>query len=560
MTVRLNLLLGLCIGLTWTFLTAPSIIELALVLAFFILVPVLLSLVATSNPKSVYRINILTAARWSFPFAAAGMLSLSMETGWLAASAAAVWLLFTMAAAGNGIFRLLNRGIGQPEEAVIDAGLAFLAVGGVWLVLARSGAAELMPYSSLTIDLTAIHYHYSAFVLPIFTGMFGRWLFGYNTQACEVLRRRRAFTILAAGLAGGSPLVALGILHGPPFDLITSGVYIVFIYWLCLWVLASVLRIGYAAGPLAGIASLILMTTMGVSTLYSLGMYFETAVVTMDGMLRWHGALNAFGFSVLGTLAWLIARPKPRYDEKAFPVSRVRTRGSTGDGNVRKRGREEHSEQGTGLIADWNLLKGDDFDSEKINTVIRDFYVHTEYYDLTAEISWKIELIGRAARFFTKGAGQIHLPLSGLEVLEGSILNVPDQEDRCRDLRAWIRSDSSTGEPVFNAFYSTHRTRETGYFNIGLPLHRGIITRILRPENKPGGGLGLTSRKKPEMSGDEGIYLTVGRMTIKLPLEETFELTHIGGNLNAVHEIALFGWSILRITCEITKEEADEEL
>lgn len=67
--------------------------------------------------------------------------SLTLAAGPMAAAAAVPWALATLAVAGFGLWRSLGRGPWPLAELAIDAGLAYVALGGVVLVLDRSGVA-----------------------------------------------------------------------------------------------------------------------------------------------------------------------------------------------------------------------------------------------------------------------------------------------------------------------------------------------------------------------------------------------------------------------------------
>ena len=73
-----------------------------------------------------------------------------------------------------GALRLWERGGRSLEEASIDSGLLYLPFGG-WL-LAYTLNLQVMDFSPLIVLLTAVHFHYSAFLIPIFNGMLGRKL------------------------------------------------------------------------------------------------------------------------------------------------------------------------------------------------------------------------------------------------------------------------------------------------------------------------------------------------------------------------------------------------
>ncbi|MBM7097865.1 YndJ family protein [Bacillus sp. H-16] len=550
MSVKQNILFGFVTGTLWAILTGPPVIDLALVLAFFVLVPCLLWLAATEKPQSLFGKRTHMLARSSYWFALFPMAALSIDSGLWAALLACVWAFFTLLVAVNGGLHFIRRGTGAPEEAIIDVGQMFLFAGGVWMVLARAGAADWMPYSTMTVDLTAIHYHYSAFVLPLFAGLFGRWYYSHQARI-GVPPSMKRYAVLVAGLGAGPPFVALGIAQGPPLEFFIVTFYVAFIVWLCVWVLMSAFKIGGSAGACAALASASLLFTMGYTTFHGIGLQFGVQIVPQGEMLRWHGAVNAFVFSVLGTSAWMVARPKPRYDEAAFPVSRLRAGGYVGPDVVSQKGWGDEGKKTIGLVSGWSHFDRDDFSSSKVSDLVKDFYLRTTEYDLKGDVNWRWNCFSKLSRMCTTRMGQISLPHSGKADMDGSIVGIDDRKDGRESVRAWIRYNRDSGEPIFAAFYSSHSTRGVTYMNIGLPFPKGVMTGVLRPDNDDSDGLYLTSRKKTDQLGDEGIYFTLGQITVKLPLNEVFHVAEKDGLLQADHTMTLFGFRFLTIHYEI---------
>lgn len=68
--------------------------------------------------------------------------------------------------------RLGSRGVGPLPELAVDAALLYVPVGAVAL-LPHVGGISLR-FRPIFILLTAVHYHYAGFVLPLVTGLAGR--------------------------------------------------------------------------------------------------------------------------------------------------------------------------------------------------------------------------------------------------------------------------------------------------------------------------------------------------------------------------------------------------
>ncbi|PYZ91693.1 hypothetical protein CR194_18885 [Salipaludibacillus keqinensis] len=312
MTFKHNMILGIVASVIGAVAASPSIVELALMFVFFIFVPSFLYLASAGRPQCDYQRRMFQLSCYSFPFAVFGILAIFVDNGWLSALLAAVWFIFTLSAGITSLQRLYKRKFSHPEEAIIDIGIAFLIIGGIWHVLARWGIAQFLPYTELTIDLTSIHYHYSAFILPVFTGLFGRWIFERRLKERGSRGNSVPFIFLCGGMAIGSPLVALGIAVGNSLQLVMVSIYVIFIYWLCSWCLIKSVHFGLLAGWMIGLACGSLLVAMGISLLYRLGMYINLDMPQLTEMIHWHGGLNAFVFSVLATGGWLLLSPEAK--------------------------------------------------------------------------------------------------------------------------------------------------------------------------------------------------------------------------------------------------------
>lgn len=177
--------------------------------AVLVIVPLGLSLVAQRDGSSLYKLAVLMQ-----PIAA--LLTISsffLDKGVPAAALSSAWLLLTGVVALYGVTRLIARGSLFPlAESSIDAGLMYLPVAGVWLVVYRLGIQPL-GYGEIIILLTVVHFHFAGFAAPIIAGMNGRVL--ASTDYPEKLFAFSVFAIVAA-----MPLVAAGITLSPVLGLL----------------------------------------------------------------------------------------------------------------------------------------------------------------------------------------------------------------------------------------------------------------------------------------------------------------------------------------------------
>lgn len=142
------------------------------------------------------------AAHSLLPFAAilAGA-SFWPAPGSLAGGLALAWPLVCGLAALDGFWRLARQAHRSVESAFLAAAFFYLVVGGVWLVLSRSGVTPVN-FSRQIVLLAAVHFHFTGFALPVF--------------AAATCRASRNYRPPHAGLGGFVfPLLAGGIIGGP---------------------------------------------------------------------------------------------------------------------------------------------------------------------------------------------------------------------------------------------------------------------------------------------------------------------------------------------------------
>jgi hypothetical protein len=273
-----------------------------------VIVPLGLALLAP-GPHDRFRRLWWVGALLQFPAALLLLAAFVLHPGPPAALLSLPWLAVTLLTALFGAARLLLRGPRPLEELALDAGLIYLAVGGGWLVLARAGIRPL-GFDPLIVLLTAVHFHYAGFVLPLLTGMAGR--------AWPTFLSRTA----AVGVIAGVPLVAVGInlsqLNARDFEpwaatlLAGAGLLVASLH---LALAASRRPLGQRL--LLAVAGLALPVGMVLATVYAWGRYSGLPWIDIPQMLPYHGAVNALGFALSGLVGWNLAVPPPREDAAA---------------------------------------------------------------------------------------------------------------------------------------------------------------------------------------------------------------------------------------------------
>lgn len=452
--------------------------------------------------------------------------------GWIAA----IYFLFTVIIAIYGIGRFLQRGFVNLEEFSIDLGLIYLAMGGAWFLAYEAGWNT--GFSAMLTWLTAIHFHYSAFLLPIFIGFLGR------------LSKPPAYQWVTSLLLASPLIVAMGITFSRWIELLSVLIYIVGIAGIIVLAFKSSFQNNWQKW-LVRISFLSLAVSISFSLLYAYGNLSHTFIVNINFMLRFHGVLNCLVFGLLGVVGWSLYVPKSKTKNSSFPISNIRGKWVIGEKILEKVKEEENRSIYHGLVDDMGVYE---INARTLSPTIIDFYERTIDYRLSSKIKWSSWFKPFAAiyRLCSRYVQQINLPLSSKEVeMTGGILTIQENVDGRVAPRAWVRKIED--EVVFVALYSEHTTKPKTYMNIALPLPWSTMIGILDVKQL-GTGLQLTSKRNQPQS-DTGIYLAWKKHLFKLPLEECFRIEEVkSGELTAKHRMWIFRLPFLTIDYKIHKK------
>lgn len=156
-----------------------------LLLAPLALLPIGLHLAAIASavalPNRIWR--VVTAVQ--LPAALFLGFAYLLPQGVPSASLSLPWLITTGLIAWCGLHRLWKRGLRPLDEVCLDFGLIFVVVGGAWVVSDRLGF-RLLDFETVIVLLTAIHFHYAGFILPIVTGLAARQIGGLPAKLAGV--------------------------------------------------------------------------------------------------------------------------------------------------------------------------------------------------------------------------------------------------------------------------------------------------------------------------------------------------------------------------------------
>ncbi|MCI0359078.1 MAG: YndJ family protein, partial [Planctomycetaceae bacterium] len=202
------------------------------------------------------------------------------------------------------------------------AAMLFLSVGGGWAVISRAGLRP-KDFSDAIVLLTAVHFHYAGFVLPVVAGL----------SASDMERRRAEQTpspqpspnrrgrlvdrVMLAAIIAGVPLVGVGISLSPDLEVAAA----ILLTLGCMLLAVRQLQAAIASQnstrlTLLGISSLALVSAMGLAAVYAVGEFTGRQWLSIPTMIRTHGVFNAIGFATCGLAGWAVDR---RWGRRGFP-------------------------------------------------------------------------------------------------------------------------------------------------------------------------------------------------------------------------------------------------
>lgn len=283
--------------------SSDILIERLLLFAPLVIVPLGVRLSARPNARGEHPL-LYVAASYLHPLGAVMAVgSVLLAPGLPAGFAAGVWCAYCCVLAAWGVFRFVSSAQRTLAESAIDVGLVYIAVGGAWLVLSRSGSS-LMNFSADIVTLTAVHFHYAGFAAPIIAGLAGRAL--ERSGGTHVLWRIGVRAVIV-----GPIVIAIGITVSPLVEVVAAFALAIA---LTMLVVIVALRAAPLVGPLAGLSlwtcAASLSITMLMACAYAFSQYVGTNWLDIATMARVHGMANVFGFALPGMLAWTIAEPR----------------------------------------------------------------------------------------------------------------------------------------------------------------------------------------------------------------------------------------------------------
>ncbi len=267
----------------------PDWTEIILIVAMLVIVPLGLAAIARDRVGGLATPHLATLRRVQPVAGLIASSSFFIERGVVAGLVTLPWLAFTTALAALGAIRLLSRPMIRNNGIGIDAGLGFIVVGGGWLTLSRLGLNP-MGFDDVIVRLTAVHFHYAGFALPIIAG------------AIAPRDRSNGWWLPAATIVG-VPLTAIGITVGGGLEWVTATTMAL----IGMTVARRLFVVGRrqsdrVARRLLATAGAALSVGMALAITYAWFVRFGIDGLPIDRMARTHGSLNAFGFGLIGLI------------------------------------------------------------------------------------------------------------------------------------------------------------------------------------------------------------------------------------------------------------------
>jgi len=221
-----------------------------------------------------------------------------------------------------------------------------------------------------------------------------------------------------------------------------------------------------------------------------------------------------------------------------------------------------------GIVADLDDLAGPDFDPDRADPLVREFYEHTTRFALDIVPEWRLWVRPGYLLYRTLVArplGQANVPANQKETLRGvrSRIDTVSDPTGAISVRGWIRSTADTDEPIYVGIYTTYRHEGRGYVSVGFPVPQGDFTATLLPVGRPDGGLTLTSRSDLPHPGHYLVYVdpqSRDLTALEVPgFAEQLDVWADGDRLRADHAFSVFGFPFLVLHYTIRRKDPPPE-
>jgi hypothetical protein len=274
-------------------------IEMIVSFAILVLVPMI---IRDYNRKDVfYRL----ATMLHVPFGLIAVSSFYFTQGFLSSVLTIPWIFITALLGLSGLVDIIkNKSYHLPFPLLINVSHMMIVIGSGWLFLHRTGL-EILHFSDQIILLTAIHFHYAAFITPYIIAKTGKVVLDKRTNHSLL------YQLLAVGTIIGIPIIAIGITFNQIIEffgmLILATTLIVFASFQ--FFVGNKFMDSAKVKTYLSIACICVLSAMIFSFVYGFGHLTpdnHEYIISVEQMVVTHGILNSIGFGLFGVLGSLM--------------------------------------------------------------------------------------------------------------------------------------------------------------------------------------------------------------------------------------------------------------
>lgn len=250
---------------------------------------------AVTAPSGEPLTAFYTRLRWLVTAAGPALLgALVLPSGALSGALAVLWLLVCVAASIYGLRRFLARGAARFDlpELTVDAGLAYLSVGGAWAVAYRTDMVVL-GFTGTQALLTANHFHYAGFGLCVLVGALGRVV----DPARPAYRAAAVLAVLAVSL------VAIGITISRVVEAVAAWTLVCGVLFTAEGLARAAIASRGAVRALFVVSAISGIVAGSFAAQFASAGFARLDPILLRKMIAFHGAVNAIGFVGAGLLA-----------------------------------------------------------------------------------------------------------------------------------------------------------------------------------------------------------------------------------------------------------------
>ena len=282
-----------------------ELIQRILLLGVVVIVPLGSALIiSVTKSRSKFFRWAVRAHRYA---ALAVLISALLDPGFLSAALASLWLVATGLFGLDGLiglYRLRHSDLRTVPTLSLLAGMIYLPIGAVWLIMSRLGIQPL-GFGDTIVLLTAVHFHFAGFAAPVLAALTGYHLGPSRTGQSLLL-------VAVVCVIAGTPLVAAGITASPTIALIGALIISIGLHCLALLNLVWIVPTLPSRLPkiLLVISSLASIPAMLLAPIYAYSIVFQKLIIDIPQMAMTHGVANAFGFALCGLVAWVLIQKR----------------------------------------------------------------------------------------------------------------------------------------------------------------------------------------------------------------------------------------------------------